>query len=1036
MDHALSLYRQLISTPELLKQGESLLLQEISKNPQFLAHSLEIVCTPSISIQERTYISAILRNLVKAVWHVGAVDAIKANFRVGIVKGVAGNISSRKVVEGLGLIISELVIRDGVEGDWQSYLHELVGFLQPQADNLENLLELFSILFSKVDNRINFLVPALLPKLLEIHQTRPNEHNLVLVYLAIFSITHLESCDDELLRKCLEPVFKPFFSSFMQILSTDIRENIALKRYIVKILTILFRDMPEYSRKSLEIGMKELYEFLAKLMPLYVMNVVYGIEVASLDVNLKPVSGYKLVSKQENPNTLDFDYFEQEIDFNSDVEGLALQSLEMLSTVASKQEYEFVTYGNLYTIFNLCFNFMLVTKLQEEQYRSDPNQYISEDEDEASLASIRNLCLNLITELVENNHEKAFPVLFALTCKFLDYGVSSEQILANFPSYLQSLKKKSSNMLSFTGENMLALLQASELTFSDPVLSDKQKESALLVLGTLSEDFLTFHDPNITFEPSNLIKTLVSHLQNQNSSIVLKGRALWTISKVCYLLEENYSQLVLDLLTLVTNEFLTDKNALPTRLIAARSIGIYASKIKEFNCVEKIAVDLLCIVDTLFAMLSQTSEETVHIVLDTIFSLNKLSSGCVERCGEIGASQFLQVFQMFHNEVMIGKITQDIIGQICGNEKARVHIYNAFIPFICTCLDIYENSLKNKASNVKPEDITMLSNLLDVLSVFIRNKAFDGNSEEILRIVRNLLGVALEQKNDGAEILMHVGLCLEGLVGNYSQVFTGHEDQIFKVVENMLSNDEASAFGAGNLVLLSAKRLRNDVFDQSIILKAVEKLSKCTMPSVIQNLVLIFAKMLITHPSESIDFLHSLNTQSGNGLKVVLGKWALAYPLFNGKKQLDLINYAMIKLISLRNPTIEALNIAGYKSTLMSFDDEVNAVVRLMACLVKSAKNQPKKSAEEEWEDVDEPLGGNGFVDYGAFDYDNQVFADSPMEEVNDYALEIALENQPEILQGVDISEGIRAMDKEYLTQIHSNLPKTEADSLKQLLHC
>lgn len=58
------------------------------------------------------------------------------------------------------------MIRDGVE-IWANPLKELIGWMQNNEDVkiIESGLEFFCNIFSKMDNRINIIVPQLMPTL-------------------------------------------------------------------------------------------------------------------------------------------------------------------------------------------------------------------------------------------------------------------------------------------------------------------------------------------------------------------------------------------------------------------------------------------------------------------------------------------------------------------------------------------------------------------------------------------------------------------------------------------------------------------------------------------------------------------------------------------------------------------------------------------------------------------------------------------------------------------------------------------------------
>ena len=55
------------------------------------------------------------------------------------------------------------------------------------------------------------------------------------------------------------------------------------------------------------------------------------------------------------------------------------------------------------------------------------------------------------------------------------------------------------------------------------------------------------------------------------------------------------------------------------------------------------------------------------------------------------------------------------------------------------------------------------------------------------------------------------------------------------------------------------------------------------MPSTVQPLVLVYARMINQNPKDSIAFLTSWSIDNRMALKVLIDKWLLQQPLFRGR---------------------------------------------------------------------------------------------------------------------------------------------------------
>jgi hypothetical protein len=58
-------------------------------------------------------------------------------------------------------------------------------------------------------------------------------------------------------------------------------------------------------------------------------------------------------------------------------------------------------------------------------------------------------------------------------------------------------------------------------------------------------------------------------------------------------------------------------------------------------------------------------------------------------------------------------------------------------------------------------------------------------------------------------------------------------------------------------------------------MNVVWKIYKSRMPSIVQSLVLIFARLIHSHPKEIIELLSETSIDNRISLKIVLDKWLL-----------------------------------------------------------------------------------------------------------------------------------------------------------------
>jgi len=112
------------------------------------------------------------------------------------------------------------------------------------------------------------------------------------------------------------------------------------------------------------------------------------------------------------------------------------------------------------------------------------------------------------------------------------------------------------------------------------------------------------------------------------------------------------------------------------------------------------------------------------------------------------------------------------------------------------------------------------------------------------------------------------------------------------------------------------------------------------MPSIVQSLVLIFARLVHTNPKEIVGFLQETSIDNRLSLKIVLDKWLLQQPLFRGYYTRNVTLSALIKLFLMKDPRIESLMVIGYNPSHSNINSEVNAPFKMLSLLLRFLENE------------------------------------------------------------------------------------------------
>ena len=107
------------------------------------------------------------------------------------------------------------------------------------------------------------------------------------------------------------------------------------------------------------------------------------------------------------------------------------------------------------------------------------------------------------------------------------------------------------------------------------------------------------------------------------------------------------------------------------------------------------------------------------------------------------------------------------------------------------------------------------------------------------------------------------------------------------------------------------------------------------MPSTLQSLILIFARLMHTASSEIVELLSETSVDNRISLKVVLDKWLLQQMLFRGVYTKKVTVSALQKVFMMRDSRIESLMVIGYNPSHININSEVNAPFKILSTLLR-----------------------------------------------------------------------------------------------------
>ena len=131
-------------------------------------------------------------------------------------------------------------------------------------------------------------------------------------------------------------------------------------------------------------------------------------------------------------------YFEEDYEYDNDVEILVFQLIELITTLICHPNLDSVIRFGTFPLINCLSHYMLLSKAQENSWITDNNHFIIED-DEENIYSLRNICLQLIGQLVNNYGSVSIQSVITVAERFLFMQDDDEEEGEFFEKFIDNL---------------------------------------------------------------------------------------------------------------------------------------------------------------------------------------------------------------------------------------------------------------------------------------------------------------------------------------------------------------------------------------------------------------------------------------------------------------------------------------------------------------------------------------------------------------------------------------------------------------------
>ena len=814
-------------------------------------------------------------------------------------------------------------------------INKLNDLISKQDENqIDTILRIFISVLKNCDDRCAIITYEVLPVIINIFKSSKNnqknrEKCLIIISFLLNKLSYADGNDMDLLSKSLDTnaLMENSISLFTSILVSNPKMLLDIKKYTIRILDILVRDMPIYSSKFFNLLIEPTWRLIVLELNLYCNSIVFNKEIEYTEEE-------EITIEEEN-HIYEHGYESDDDEETSGMEGLIMELIDFTVDLLKRNSVIDALRPALFT-FLLCIKgYLLLPHNSIVLWKDNSNLYISEEYDEENINSVRSKTLGLIREISKEIEDDALINFIRLLIDELMKGI-------NLDSYKEVIKLDDYNLVKPYLEKLN----------KDPLYIQMRQESNLLILGNISDDLFRLKESQLFTkkETDNLINFLINLIKNvEKENSILIGRTIWCLSKLLCLVRNDIDYLT-KIFESVSQTLISPKSDLSIQLVSAQCISIICQRLIS----QKKEIQSKYITknyDALILILNKVNEDTRFIPIENLLYLTKLSKENALYIPLHHLTPVLKIYAENFNDNFVGPKILELIKIWCEDKRSAHCLIDKFIPIAIKVFeDFYRNNIGKTdvmTEHSNPDIKTssdMLPNLIDIITMLIKycneNKD-DTNLIWIALIVKSLCDILL-LSNDvtilqhGCSLLrFYIALC-KNIILRQNQV-----PLILKVIDHYLDMSllENSMLYLGNVICQFFFHIENKIIP-NLLENIVKRIYKAKMPSIVQSLILVYSRFIVKYPIDTLNFLISIQVENRVGLKVLIDKWLLHQPLFRGKYFKNISIKALSVLYSMKNSIVESLMVIGYNPSHSVASVEVNAPCKILSVLIRCLNNE------------------------------------------------------------------------------------------------
>jgi hypothetical protein len=251
-------------------------------------------------------------------------------------------------------------------------------------NQIDEILRIFISVLKYCEEECAIITGSVLPVIINIFKISKNnqknrEKCLIIISLFLNKLSYADGNDPELLSNSLDSnsLMENSISLFTSILISNPKMLLDIKKYTIRILDVLVRDMPIYSSKFFNLLIEPAWRLIVLELILYCNNVVFNKEIEYTEDE-------EITIEEEN-HIYEHGYESDDDDEIKGMEGLIMELIDFTVDLLKRNSIISALKPVLFT-FLLCIKgYLLLLHNSIMLWKNNSNLYISEEYDEKNI---------------------------------------------------------------------------------------------------------------------------------------------------------------------------------------------------------------------------------------------------------------------------------------------------------------------------------------------------------------------------------------------------------------------------------------------------------------------------------------------------------------------------------------------------------------------------------------------------------------------------------------------------------------------------